>query len=81
MIMNAGFFSYIMFQTNYTAWTRSLSPFYKEGIEIGENTPYTSHEDLIKDDSKISHLNYQLMMRIYAALFIVTMFYYWYIVY
>ena len=52
MGMNAGFFSYIMFQTNYTAWTRSISPFYKE---IDSDTPLTTYDELVEEDSKFSH--------------------------
>ena len=79
--MNAGFFSYILFNTNYQAWQNSVSPYYKDGIELGENTPFESYDDLVADDAKHSHRFYVMMMRAFAGLFVLTMFYYWYTVY
>ena len=79
--MNAGFFSYILFNTNYQAWQNSVSPYYKDGVELGENTPFESYDDLVPDDAKHSHRFYAMMMRAFAGLFVLTMFYYWNTVY
>ena len=53
MLMNAGFFSYIMFMANYGAWVRSMPPFYKD--DVNADTTVDSYDELIKEGALHSH--------------------------
>ena len=82
MLMNAGFFSYIMTQTNYTAWIRSVSPFFKPDIsDESSDSLGKSDMDLISEASQFSHRHFILMKRYYAFLFVLTVLVYWHHVY